>query len=71
MNSIKRELGSECAFTGGHEDTPIVRVCRSSYHSPFCCKEGENALWIEIECQGGIEVSLETLKAIVAWAEEK
>ncbi len=60
---IKREIGDCRIFTGGVETSPIVTVMR---YTELCDK----ALHIEQD-SGGVLVSVETLKAIIAWAEKK
>lgn len=69
--AFTNKWGRSFGFTGGREGyTPIVSIVKSNYHR---AEKGEMMLNISPYDPGeaGIDISLETLKQIVAWAEKQ
>jgi hypothetical protein len=63
---IKKPIGERRLFSGGAEPTVRVIVSRFSAHGSL--NDGEKNLILE---QGqSVAISVETLKAIIAWAEQ-
>jgi hypothetical protein len=59
-----RKVGERCAFSGGAEHTPIVRVVR--FQEPRSLHNGDKSLAI-IQNGQTVLVSPETMKAILDW----
>jgi hypothetical protein len=63
---VFKPLGEQCLFTGGNEDTPMVEVVMSNPH-PLSTQKNAKVLRIEQNGQS-VQVSMDTLSAILAWA---
>ncbi len=78
---IKRKVNESMHFTGGAELTPQVTV--GKFFCPGSMNHGETNLQINQECymtngdgirtitNQSVSLSIETMKAIIAWAESK
>jgi hypothetical protein len=69
VDPIKKQIGETVVLTNGRDYvSPKVRVVPSTYHG---ASENEKQLYISQGKTGGISISLESLKHIVAWAEKE
>ena len=66
--AIKKEVGEVMLFTGGAEETPRVEVSR--YANPESLNHGEKTLLIQ-QYGEQVQISTETLRAILEWAEKE
>lgn len=71
---IKRSLGEKMYFTGGAENTPMVTV--GFFNAPLSLNHGEKNFRIrqfnpETRREEMVILSMETMRAILQWGEEK
>jgi hypothetical protein len=59
---VTAKFGASLGFAGGRENTPIASIVRSNYYN---ANRGEANIEITGQC------SVETLRAILAWAESQ
>jgi len=67
--TIKRNLGERMMFSGGAEETPLVSV--GSFSMPGSLHDGDKNLMISQGKGKTVRLSVETMKAIIAWAEKE
>lgn len=65
---VFKPLGEKCSFSGGNENTPMVEVVMSVPH-PLSIQSSAKALRIHQNGQS-VQVSMDTLAAILAWADK-